>query len=67
MTSLIYDRIRAKTCKTAEFDDLLNAASKIVETVAFEMATQASAETIEELLGLAAGIENAAAKLKHRN
>ncbi len=67
MTFLVYDGICAKARETVDFDDFLNAAAKIVETVAFEMAMQTTAETVEELLKLAAGIEHAAGKLKGRN
>jgi hypothetical protein len=64
MTSLIYNDRRAKTGEVTNFDDYLKAAAKIVETIAFEVSSQAPAATVEELLRLACGNEYAAAKLK---
>ncbi|MEH6519809.1 hypothetical protein [Sulfitobacter sp.] len=67
MTSLVYYNRRAKAGEVTNFDDYLKAAAKIVETIAFEAASQAPAATVEELLRLACGIEYAAAKLKRAN
>lgn len=45
-------------------EDYLQAAAKIVETVAFEMASKGSASSVQELLALACGIEQAATRLR---
>lgn len=51
--------------ETAALDVYLQAAARIVETVAFEMAPQTSSAAVEELLKLACGIERAADNLRH--
>ena len=48
----------------ASLEFYLQAAAKIVETVAFEIAPQTSSATVEELLKLACGIERAVDDLR---
>ncbi|UWR27157.1 hypothetical protein K3757_04230 [Sulfitobacter sp. S223] len=64
MPTLVFDATRPKREDPAAFDMYLEAAAKIVETVAYEMATRASASTVEELMGIACRIEKAAGRIR---
>ena len=60
MTRLVYSPTYLLEDKTTDLSIYLQAAAKIVETVAFEMARDASATSVEEMLQLACAIEDAA-------
>jgi len=64
MPTLVFDATRPISNETAAFDMYLEAAAKIVETVAYEMATRASASRIEELMAIACRIEKAADRIR---
>lgn len=64
MPRLIYSAPEPKMGDTVALEIYLQAAAKIVETVAFEMATQAPPASVEELLKLACGIERAVDNLR---
>lgn len=64
MTRLVYSPSYLLEENANGLDIYLQAAAKIVETVAFEMATLASAASVEEMLELACAIERAAAGLR---
>ncbi|MEH6644688.1 hypothetical protein [Sulfitobacter sp.] len=64
MPTLVFDATRPTPPDTAAFDVYLEAAAKIVETVAYEMATRASASRIEELMAIASHIEKTAARVR---
>jgi hypothetical protein len=66
MTRLVYSSSYILEENANDLDIYLQAAAKIVETVAFEMATQASAASVEEMLELACAIERAAAGLRNK-
>lgn len=64
MATLVYSAPEPTQGDAAAMEIYLQAAAKIVETVAFEMATKTPAASVEILLELACGIERAAADLK---
>lgn len=66
MTRLVYCPSYRLEENETDLDIYLQAAAKIVETVAFEMSTQASADSVEEMLELACAIERAAAGLRNK-
>ena len=64
MTVLVYSAPEPKHGDAAALEIYLQAAAKIVETVAFEMATQSPSDSVEELLELACNIQRVANNLQ---
>ncbi len=65
MTTLVYSAPDPQTGDTAALEFYLQAAAKIVETVAFGRAPQTSPAAVEKLLQLACEIKRAAENLRY--
>lgn len=64
MPCLVYSAANVTKGDQPPVEVYLEAAAKIVETVAFETAMRTSASTIEEMLGIACHLEQLAQRLR---
>lgn len=66
MTVLVFNAPEPKQGDSGPMENYLQAAALIVETVAFEMATEAPSASVEELLEIACSIQRVASSLQQR-